>query len=63
MIFDGSEKQDEAWELLKWWMSKETQSDFAQTLQMTYGAEYMWNTANLDAFAELPWQKNIKKLF
>lgn len=62
MIFDGSEKQDEAWELLKWWMSKETQSDFAQTLQMTYGAEYMWNTANLDAFAELPWPEEHKEV-
>lgn len=62
MIFNGSEKQDEAWELLKWWMSKETQSDFAQTLQMTYGAEYMWNTANLEAFAELPWPEEHKEV-
>ncbi len=60
MIFNGSEKQDDAWELLQWWMSKETQSEFAQTLQMTYGAEYMWNTANIDAFAELPWPEEHK---
>ncbi|WDF05367.1 extracellular solute-binding protein [Shouchella hunanensis] len=60
MMFNGSDNQEQAWALLQWWMSKETQREFAQTLQMTYGAEYMWNTANLEAFKELPWPEEHK---
>ncbi|MBC2242810.1 extracellular solute-binding protein [Listeria booriae] len=60
MIFDKSEKQDASWELLKWWMSTKTQSDFATNLQTIYGPEYMWNTANLEAFKELPWPEKHK---
>ncbi len=54
MIFDGNEKEEEAWELLKWWMSTETQTEYAVTMQTLFGPEYMWNTANLEAFEELP---------
>lgn len=31
-------------------------------LQTTYGREYMWNTANLKAFAELPWSSSHKNV-
>ncbi len=62
MIFDKSKKQDESWELLKWWMSTKTQSDFATNLQTIYGPEYMWNTANLEAFKELPWPEKHKEV-
>ncbi len=27
---------------------------------MTYGPEYMWNTANLNSFAQLPWPQEHK---
>lgn len=54
MILSNSKLQDEAWTFLSWWMSTEIQSIFAQRLQTTYGTAYLWNTANLDAFAELP---------
>ncbi|WP_066193289.1 extracellular solute-binding protein [Gracilibacillus timonensis] len=54
MIFNGSDQTEEAWELLKWWMSTETQVEYGSTLQTLYGPEYMWNTANLEAFKESP---------
>ncbi|MCP3028551.1 extracellular solute-binding protein [Halobacillus sp. A5] len=54
MMFDKSGKKDDSWELMKWWMSTDTQTEFASTLQTLYGPEYMWNTANLDSFAQLP---------
>ncbi|MFB1050997.1 extracellular solute-binding protein [Paraliobacillus sp. JSM ZJ581] len=60
MIFKGSDKKEPAWEVLKWWMSTETQTEFATTLQTLYGPEYMWNTANLDSFAQLPWPQEHK---
>ncbi|TDL33123.1 extracellular solute-binding protein [Jeotgalibacillus sp. S-D1] len=60
MIFKGTDQPDESWELMKWWMSTETQTEFASTLQVLYGPEYMWNTANLDAFIALPWPEEHK---
>lgn len=53
IIMKGTTKQDQAWEFLKWWMSEETQVQFAYTLQTKYGSEYVWNTANKDAFQQL----------
>jgi len=61
IIFNDSLKKQEAWEYLKWWTSKEAQVEFGHTLQATYGKEYMWNTANLEAFKELPWDKEHKE--
>ncbi len=62
MIFNGSKDKDEAWQVLKWWMSTETQTNFATTLQIMYGPSYMWNTANLDAFKQLPWPEEHKEV-
>ena len=61
IIFEDSDKKDAAWEYLKWWSSKETQREFGYTLQATYGKEYLWNTATIDAFEELPWDSEHKK--
>lgn len=58
IIFESSEKQEEAWAYLKWWTSTEVQTKFGQRLQTTYGQEFLWNTANLEAFANLPWNSN-----
>ncbi|MFW5894562.1 MAG: extracellular solute-binding protein [Bacillota bacterium] len=54
MIISTTEMPDESWEFLEWWSSTEIQSEFALRMQTTYGAEYLWNTANLEAFRELP---------
>jgi ABC-type glycerol-3-phosphate transport system substrate-binding protein len=61
MIFKGTKSKEKSWKLLKWWMSSETQTDFAFNLQTMYGPEYMWNTANLTAFKNLPWPEEDKK--
>lgn len=55
------ERQEAAWEYLKWWMSTETQVDFGITLQTTYGEEYIWNSANTAAFSKLPWKSRDKQ--
>jgi len=62
MIFKGTDKADAAWSFLKWWTSADIQIDFANQLQTTYGETYMWNTANLDAFKQLPWPEQDKKI-
>lgn len=54
LIFADSEKKEEAWEFLKWWLSADVQLEYANRLMMNYGPEYFWNTANMDAFAQYP---------
>lgn len=62
MIFSETEYQDEAWEFLKWWLSTETQVDFSYQLQNIYGPEYVWNTANIEAFKQLPIDEEHKEV-
>lgn len=61
VIFKSNpEREQKAWEFIKWWSSTEIQAVFGQTLQTTYGDEYMWNSANIEAFAQLPWDSDDK---
>ena len=53
IIMEDSSKKEAAWDFIKWWLSDETQSEFAQTLQSKFGSAYIWNSANVNAFAEL----------
>ncbi len=59
---DGTEmdRTEAAWRYLEWWMSTETQFEFGTVLQTTYGKEYIWNTANREAFELLPWKSRDK---
>lgn len=54
VIFKKSDKQQEAWRLLQWWMSAETQTEFIYNLLVTYGDGFLWNSANVEAFSTLP---------
>ena len=60
VIFESTKYEKDAWDFLKWWTGTEIQSEFAEILRLTYGNEYMWNTANLEAFAKLPWNEKHK---
>lgn len=62
VLFSSSDKKEEAWEFLKWWLSKDTQVEYAYRMQTRYGPEYMWNTANMAAFEELSFPDNHKKV-
>lgn len=53
-IMSQTDMPNEAWTFLKWWSSTEVQSQFGNLLQSTYGSEYIWPTANREAFATLP---------
>lgn len=56
------ERQKKAWEFVKWWSSAETQATFGQTIQISYGSEYIWPTANMKAFQQLPLETNAKNV-
>ena len=57
-----SDREKKAWEFVKWWSSTEVQAEFGQTIQITYGDEYMWPTANMEAFMQLPWDTDHKEV-
>ncbi len=61
-IFSSTDMPEESWQFLSWWMSEETQTEFAYTLQSTLGNEYMWNSANVNAFLGSPWPTEHKKV-
>ena len=54
-IFADSKRKEEAWELMKWWTSTEVQTRFAEEIEALIGVEAKWNTANIEAFNNLPW--------
>lgn len=62
VIFSKSKKQDAAWKFFRWWFSEETQERFGTQMQLLYGDTYMWNTANVEAFAELPITESHKEV-
>jgi ABC-type glycerol-3-phosphate transport system substrate-binding protein len=54
IMFKDTDQPKESWEFMKWWMSTETQLDFQQQLILNYGMDYLWNSANLEAFKYSP---------
>ena len=60
MIFENTQKSEEAWQFLKWWLSTDTQVRYAYMMQSTYGTEYRWNTANLTAFSQMSYSEADK---
>ena len=61
-IFGNTNMPDASWTFLSWWMSEETQTEFAYTLQSTLGNEYMWNSANVAAYMNSPWPAEHKAI-
>ncbi|WP_438350579.1 extracellular solute-binding protein [Paenibacillus sp. FA6] len=57
VIFEKSEKKDEAWQFLKWWLSTEVQEQYGSDLEAVNGVAFRWNTSNVEAFMQLPWKK------
>lgn len=62
MILEDTDKPDEAYSFLKWWLSSDTQLSYATLLQSSLGNEYRWNTANLVAFKSLPYPEKHKQV-
>ncbi len=61
VIFKGEpEREEKAWAFIRWWSSTEVQAQFGRMVQSIYGDEYIWPTANLDAFDLLPWDTKDK---
>lgn len=62
MIFSNTCMPEESYKFLKWWLSSDTQIEYATSLQMKYGPDYVWNTANHAAFAQMSYPRKHKAI-
>ncbi len=49
---------DFAWKFMKWYVSENTQADYANELTALFGSEYKYHTANKAALESLSWTTN-----
>lgn len=59
MMFNDTpeEKQELAWEFIKWYTSTEIQTEYGLNLEQFRGEQFRWNSANIAAFAAMPWRQ------
>ena len=57
VLLSACEEQEAGWEFLKWWLSADTQANFALEVEMRIGTGSRINTANTEAFKQLNWPK------
>ncbi len=53
---------DLSWKFLKWWVSTDTQASFGNEMESILGRSSRYNTANIDAFDQLPWTTEEKEI-
>lgn len=61
-IYKSSKKKEESWTFLKWLLSADVQERYGSDLESFYGIMFRWNSANIEAFSRLPWQKDDLKV-
>lgn len=62
VIFKATDKKEAAWEFLKWWTSKEVQTEYTYTLRSSYGKTFFWLSANRAALENNPMDEADKKI-
>lgn len=62
MIFSNTEMEREAYQFLKWWLSSDTQTKYSGDMQMKYGPDYIWNTANHVAMGNMSYPQKHKDI-
>lgn len=63
LIFTDSVEKEGAWEFAKWWMDANTQYMYSVEIEAIMGLEARWNTANVEAFRNMPWDEDHVKVF
>jgi ABC-type glycerol-3-phosphate transport system substrate-binding protein len=57
VMMKNSDDPESAWDFMRWWVSKTTQTNYARELESILGAAARHNTANVLAFQNLPWTR------
>ncbi|GGD51170.1 extracellular solute-binding protein [Paenibacillus nasutitermitis] len=58
LIMSSTKYKQESWELLKWWMSEETQERFGLEVESMVGVGSRWNSANVEAIKGMAWSRD-----
>ena len=58
VIFESSDKKQEAWEFVKWFTSAEIQTEFGVRSESVLGRMGRFSTANTEALAQLGWSSD-----
>lgn len=61
-IVNKSPNKDEAWEFLKWWVSKETQLRYSNQLEALLGLVGRVSSANVSAVKEMDWDSDTREI-
>ena len=62
MFTSNDERERDAWRFMDWWSSTDVQAEFGQMIQIMYGDEYIWPTANSEAFGLLPYPNSDQNI-
>lgn len=57
ILLSDAKNSKMGWEFLKWWTSRDVQQSFGLQAEAQIGSSARLNTANMEAFAALPWNK------
>ena len=64
IIFESSDKKQQAWEFLKWFTSDEIQTEYGIRCEGLFGTLGRYSTANTEALKSLSWSENeLQRLF
>ena len=55
VIMKNTKEEQASWEFVKWWLSKDIQTDYARAMEAIIGSAARYPTANIAAFEQLPW--------
>ena len=61
VIISNAKDPEAAWDFLSWWTSTDTQVSYGQEIESILGTSARYNTANLEAVAQLPWSSSDYK--
>lgn len=55
ILLEQSQEKEASWEFMKWWLGEEAQTSYGRGMEAILGSAARYPTANLQAFANLPW--------
>ncbi|HBI72412.1 MAG TPA: ABC transporter substrate-binding protein [Lachnospiraceae bacterium] len=55
IMMSQTRDKESAWKFMKWWISADTQTQYAREMEALMGAAARYPTANIEAFDNLPW--------
>ncbi|MBD3919689.1 extracellular solute-binding protein [Paenibacillus sp. PR3] len=61
IIMKASDNKEAGWTFLQWWLSTDTQVQYAKSLESVIGAAARYPTANLEVLKQLPWSNKDSK--